>query len=121
MNDKVIYTGATDAQVNWGSCDDPRKVGLNVGLACLSVMDIDETDRNPRRRTMAAKFTNIGKQFRARAALAGNGYVLEYKYKDGWKVCAGFHAAWLPIFKENAKDFKAFLRNNTDSIKPVRQ
>lgn len=24
MNDKVIYTGATDAQVNWGSCDDPR-------------------------------------------------------------------------------------------------
>jgi hypothetical protein len=24
MSNKVIYTGATDAQVNWGSCDDPR-------------------------------------------------------------------------------------------------
>lgn len=24
MSEKVTYTGATDAQVNWGSCDDPR-------------------------------------------------------------------------------------------------
>ena len=31
MSDKVIYTGASDSQVNWGSCDDPREVGLNVG------------------------------------------------------------------------------------------
>lgn len=26
MSKNVIYTGASDAQVNWGSGDDPRKV-----------------------------------------------------------------------------------------------
>lgn len=28
---QVIYEGATDAQVNWGSGSDPRKHGLVVG------------------------------------------------------------------------------------------
>lgn len=30
MPDKVTYTGATDEQVNWGSCTDPRGI-LTVG------------------------------------------------------------------------------------------
>lgn len=70
---------------------------------------------------MASKFTYIGKQFRARTSAFGSHHMLEYKFKDGWKVCASFNSAWLPIFKANAADFKGFLRSTPDAIRPVRQ
>ncbi len=65
--------------------------------------------------------TKINKQFRARLNVTKDFHVLEYKFKDGWRICATFNSSWLPIFKENAGDFKAFLRNTPDAIRLVRQ
>jgi hypothetical protein len=39
MPDKVIYTGASDSQVTWGTCDDPR--GVLVEGQCYEVEERD--------------------------------------------------------------------------------
>lgn len=59
INDRVVYLGSSDAQVNWGGNDDPRKVLVEGEIYCIQDIEIHSQHTKLTLSNIRGKFNSV--------------------------------------------------------------
>jgi hypothetical protein len=59
LNDRVIYLGCTDEQVNWGNNDDPRKILVEGAVYYIKDVEVHSQHTKLTLHNICGKFNSV--------------------------------------------------------------